>query len=155
MRLKFKVKFINGSNLSPPTFETVTVPANENEILTKKHMLLLYYQGDKGIDLTRSLKRNLNKHLPNHVKTQVTFTGQKLSTPFNVKDRTKLEYKRDVIFFDKCSEQDCTNKYLDKFTKIICVNYRSRSQRSKIPFFRHAVVNEYRNTTYNWKRFQK
>ena len=98
MRLKFKVKFINGSNLSPPTFETVTVPLNENEILTKKHMLLLSYQGDKGIDLTRSLKRYLNKHLPDHVKTQVTFTGQKLSTPFNVKDRTKLEYKHDVIF---------------------------------------------------------
>ena len=58
LRLKFKLKFINGSNLSPPTFESVTVPANENEILTKKHMLLLSYQGDKGIDLTRSLKIN-------------------------------------------------------------------------------------------------
>ena len=48
-------------------------------------MLLLPYEGDKGIGLTKSLKRNLNKHL------QVTFTGKKLSIQFNVKDRTKFE----------------------------------------------------------------
>ena len=51
-------------------------------------MLLPPYQGDKGISLTKFLKRHLDKHLPNKVKAQVTFTGQKLSTPFNVKDRT-------------------------------------------------------------------
>ena len=28
---------------------------------------------------------------------QVTFTGQKLRTRFNVKDRTKLEHKHDII----------------------------------------------------------
>ena len=53
-------------------------------------MLFLPYQGDKEIGLTKSLKINLNKYLPNNVKTQVTFTGQKLSTQFNVKDRTIL-----------------------------------------------------------------
>ena len=31
-------KFINGSNLSPPTIEPIEVPANENETLTKKHV---------------------------------------------------------------------------------------------------------------------
>ena len=53
--------------------------------LPKKHMLLPPYEGDKGIGLNKSLKRNLNKHL------QVTFTGKKLSIQFNVKDRTKFE----------------------------------------------------------------
>ena len=38
-------------------------------------MLLLPYEGDKGIGLTKSLKRNLNKYLPNNVKIQVTYTG--------------------------------------------------------------------------------
>ena len=32
-------------------------------------MLLLPYKGDKGIGLTKSLKINLNKDLPNNVKT--------------------------------------------------------------------------------------
>ena len=75
-------------------------------------MLLLPCQGDKGIGLTKLLKRNLNKHLPNNVKTQATFTGQKLSTQFNVKDRTKFEHKHDVIYFGKCSEQNSYDNYL-------------------------------------------
>ena len=33
-----QVKFINGSNSSPPTIETIEVPANENETVTKKHI---------------------------------------------------------------------------------------------------------------------
>ena len=56
--------------------KAIKVPANENETVTKKRMLLLPYQEDKGIESTKSLKRKLNKHLPNSVKTQVTFTGQ-------------------------------------------------------------------------------
>ena len=102
-----QVKFINGSNLSPPTIKTIEVPANEIETVTKKHVLLVPYQRDKGTGLTESLKRNLNKRLPNKVKTQVTFTGQKLSTQFNVKDRTKFEHKHNVIYFGKCSEKNC------------------------------------------------
>ena len=43
-----QVKFINGSNLSSPTIETIEVPPNENETGTKKHMLLLPYEGDRG-----------------------------------------------------------------------------------------------------------
>ena len=67
-------------------------------------MLILPYQGDKGIVLGKSLKRNLNKHLPNNFKAQVTFTDRKLSSQFNVKDTTKFEHKHDIIYFDKCPE---------------------------------------------------
>ena len=79
--------------------KAIKVPANENETVTKKRILLLPYQGDKGIESTKSLKGKLNKHLPNSVKTQVTFTGQKLSTHFNVKDRINFKHKHDVIYF--------------------------------------------------------
>ena len=51
-----QVKFINDINLSSPTIETIKVPANENKTVTKKYMLLLPYQGDKSIGLTKSLK---------------------------------------------------------------------------------------------------
>ena len=44
-----QVKFINNSNLSPPTIETIEVPANENKTVTKKYMLFLPYQGDKEV----------------------------------------------------------------------------------------------------------
>ena len=130
-----KVNFINGSNLSPPTIETIEVPANENEIVTKKHILLLPYQGDKGISLTKLLKRNLNEHLPNNVKRQVTFTGQKLNTEFNVKDRTKFEHKHDVIYFGKCPEQNCTDNYLGESVGKISgriIDHSRRDQKSHL-----------------------
>ena len=67
-------------------------------------MLLLPYQVDRDIDLTKSLKKHSNKHLPNNVKTQATFTGQKPSIQFNLKDRIKFERKHGVIYFGKCPE---------------------------------------------------
>ena len=54
-----QVKLINDSDLSPPTIETIEVLANENKTVTKKRMLLLSYQGDKGIGLTKSLKKKV------------------------------------------------------------------------------------------------
>ena len=42
-----QVKFINGSNLLPPTIETIQVPVNGNETVTKKHMFLLPYHGHR------------------------------------------------------------------------------------------------------------
>ena len=50
---------------------------------------------------------------------QVTFTGQKLSTQFNAKDRTKFEHKHDVIYFGKCPEQSCTDNYLGESARRI------------------------------------
>ena len=43
----------------------------------------------------------MGKHLPNNVKTHVTFTGQKLSPQFNIKNMTKFQHKH-VIYFGKC-----------------------------------------------------
>ena len=44
-----QVKFITGSNISPPTIETIEVPPNENETVTKKHMLLLPTKETKAL----------------------------------------------------------------------------------------------------------
>ena len=130
--------------------ETIEVPANENETVTKKHMLLLPYQGDKGIGLTKLLKRNLNKHLLNNVKMQVTFTGQKLSTQFNVKDRTKFENKHGVIYFRKCPEQHYSDNYLGESARRVSEQITDHSRTGqKSHLFRHAIVNEHRNASYD------
>ena len=85
----------------------------------QKSMLLLPYQGDKDIGLTKLSKINLNKHQPHNVKTQVTLTDQKLSAQFNVKDSNKFEHKHDVIYFGKCPEQNCTDNYIGESTRRI------------------------------------
>ena len=145
-----QVKINNDSNSSPLSIETVEVPTNENETVTKNHMLLLPYQGDKGISFTKLLKRNLDKHLSNNVKMQITFTGQKLSTQFHVKERTKFEHKHDVIYFGKFPEKNCTDSYVrESATRISeqIIDHGGGDKKSHL--FRYAVVNEHRNASYD------
>ena len=52
----------------------------------KSHFLLLPYKDEKGEHLIKSMKRRISKLLPPEIKTKVAYTGQKLSTCFNVKD---------------------------------------------------------------------
>ena len=113
-------------------------------------MLLLPYQGDIGIGLTKSLKRNLDKHFPNNVKAQLKFTDQKLNTQFNVKDRTRFEHKHHDIYFGKCPEQNCTDDYLRESARRISeriIDHGGRDRKSHL--FQHAVVNEHRNASYD------
>ena len=53
------------------------------------------------------------------IKTQFTFTGQKLNTQFNVKDMTKFKHKHDVICFGKCQKHNCTDNYLGESARRI------------------------------------
>ena len=103
-----------------------------------------------GIGLTKSLKRNSDKHLPNAVKTQVTFTGQKLSTQFNIKDRAKLKHKHDIICFNKCPEPNCTDFYLGEYARRISewlIDHGGGDQNFHL--FIHAVVNDHHNASYD------
>ena len=59
----------------------------------KNHFLLLPYEGEKrGHLIIGSMKRRISKLLPPEIKTQVAYTGKKLSTCFNVKDQSKFEH---------------------------------------------------------------
>ena len=68
----------------------------------KSHLLLLPYQREKGLHLTKSLKRNLKRLVPSTVKANVGFTGKKLSTCFQIKDKTKFEHKHDIVYLANC-----------------------------------------------------
>ena len=48
----------------------------------KNHLLFLPYQGEKGINIVNSMKRYVNKILPENVKVQAPFTGKRLSGCF-------------------------------------------------------------------------
>ena len=54
---------------------------------------MLPYQGEKGLRLTKSLKRNFKSLLPTTVKINVGFTCKKLGTCFQIKDQTNFEHK--------------------------------------------------------------
>ena len=54
------------------------------------------YQGGKGEQVRKTGKRLL----PSNIKVQVSFTGNKLSSCFNIMDKTKFQYRHDVIYLE-------------------------------------------------------
>ena len=66
---------------------------------------------------------------------QVTITSQKLSTQFNVHVMTKFEHKHDVIYLDKCPEQNCSDNYFGESAKKISewiIDHGGRDQKSQL-----------------------
>ena len=58
------------------------------------------------------MNNSLKRILPDNVKTRVTYTGQKLSTKLQIKDKTKDQHKHDLVYYSKCPEPTCNEDYL-------------------------------------------
>ena len=88
-----------------PSEKEIQVKEDENTSI-KNHILVLPYQGEKGIHIVNSMKSYVNKILPKNVKVQTAFTGKRLSSCFKTKDRTKFEHQHDIIYQVKCSAEN-------------------------------------------------
>ena len=45
----------------------------------KKHLLMIPYQGGKGEQVIKSVRKTINRLLPSNMKVQVSFIGNKLN----------------------------------------------------------------------------
>ena len=52
---------------------------------------MLPYQGDKGSNLLKLMKRYVSKLLPEDTNLEITFRGNKLNSCFSMKDKMKFE----------------------------------------------------------------
>ena len=62
----------------------------------KKHLLMIPNQGGKGEQVIKSVGKTIKRFLPSNIKVQVSFTGSKLSSFFNIKVKTKFEH---IMYF--------------------------------------------------------
>ena len=62
----------------------------------KKH-LMIPYQGGKEEQVIEAVRKTIKRLLLSNVKVQVSFIGNKISSCFNIKDKTKFEQRHDVI----------------------------------------------------------
>ena len=116
----------------------------------KHHLLLLPYQGEKGLHLAKSLKRNLRKLLPSTVTAKIGFTGKKLSACFQIKDQTKFEHKHDIVYLSTCPEENCSDSYIGESARRISeriIDHNGRDQKSHI--FKHSCDKNHLNVGTN------
>ena len=78
----------------------------------KRHLLVLPYQGELGSRLVKSLKRSITKLLPETTQLEFRFTVSKLSTLFQIKDKTIFEHNHDVVYLGTCPQNSCSDNYV-------------------------------------------
>ena len=61
--------------------------------LEKNHPLLtVSYEWEIGDRILKSFKKGISKMLPNNVKPQIAFTGRKVGTSFQIKDKPEMKH---------------------------------------------------------------
>ena len=105
--------------------------ANENDSSNneKIHRLMLPYQGDKGSNLLKLMKRYVSKLLPEHTKSEITFTGKKPNSCFSIKDKTKFKHQHDLVYCVKCTEPSCRDNYVGETGRRITERIKDHSGR--------------------------
>ena len=105
--------------------------ANESDSSNneKIHRLMLPYQGDKGSNLLKSMKRYVSKLLPEHTKLEVTFTGKKSNSRFSIKDKAKFEYQHDLVYYVNYTEPSCRDNYVGETGRKILERIKDHSGR--------------------------
>ena len=73
---------------------------------------------------------------------QVSFSGKKLSSCFNFKDKTKFEHRHDVIYLGTCPKTMCNDNYIGEAKQWIFEKVKDHNGRDiKSHLLAHALEN--------------
>ena len=105
-----------------------------------QHLLLVLYQGKKGDFVVKSMKKRMKTLLPTNIRTKIVFTGSKLSTCFQVKDKTKFEHNHDIVYHGICPETDCSGNYIGETARKKSERVKDHTGKDvRSHLFKHAV----------------
>ena len=93
--------------------------------------------------IIKTINNNLKCILPDNAKTRVTYTGQKLSVKFQIKNKTKYQHKHDLVYYySKCPEPTCNEDYLGENGRKITERSADHCGKDKQShLLRHALNN--------------
>ena len=130
-----------------PSKKEIQVKEDENTS-SKNHLLVLSYQGEKGINIVNSMKRYVKKILPDNIKVQTALTGKPLSSCFKTKDRTKFKHQHDIIYQVKSSAENCLDNYTGESARRIIERIKDHGGRNtKSHVLRHSSEKEHVEVT--------
>ena len=85
---------------------------NETNETSNKIQLILTYSGKQGKKLKKKMKKYIRKTLTENVQVIVTYQSKKLSTKFNVKDKSEFYRRSNLLYFGKWPNQTRTEDYI-------------------------------------------
>ena len=122
---------------------------NESVTLEKQTLLVLPYQGKKGDHILKSFKKGMRKILLNNVKPRIAFTGRKVGTSFQIKDKTEMKHNYDIVYHNECPEEQCNENYIGETRRISerIIDHAGRDSNSYV--YKHCIETGHRSPDIN------
>ena len=123
----------------------ISVTEQPNPQEQKVHSLLLPSAGPKSTTIVKNLNKTLKNVLSSNVKTRITYTGQKLDSRFQIKDKRNEKPKHDFIYYTKLAEASCTEEYLGETGRRVIERVPDHAGKDKQShLLKHALLQNHR-----------
>ena len=107
--------------------------------MKKSNIFYLYHIKVKKRDfIIKSVKKRMKNLLPTNIRTKIGFTGSKLSTCFQLKDKTKFEHNHNIVYQCTCPETDCSENYIGGTTRRISEWAKDHAGKD-VHLFKHSL----------------
>ena len=119
---------------------------NESVTLEKQPLLVLPYQDKKRDHILKLFKKGLREVLPNNVQPQIAFTGRKVGTSFQIKDKTEMKHNHDTVYYNECPEEQCDKNYIGETGRRISeriIDHAGRDSNSYV--YKHCIETGHRS----------
>ena len=94
----------------------------------------------RGIHILRSMEKYVRKLLPKKSTLQITCTGKKLSSQFNIKEKTNFEDQHDLIYHVNCPIPTCEDNYTGETARRINERIKDHNRRDlKWHILKHRI----------------
>ena len=86
------------------------------------------------------MKKTIHKLLPETINTQIAYTGKKLSTCFQIKDKSKFDHQRDLVYHAKCPSELCDENYIGECGRRMAERVKDHNRRDhKSYILKHSL----------------
>ena len=98
----------------------------------------------------KSFKKGMRKILPNNVKPRTAFTGRKVGTSFQIKDKTEMKHNHDIVYYNECPVEQCNENYIGETGRRISeriIDHTGRDLKSYV--YKHCIETGHRSPDIN------
>ena len=139
----------NNNNDDSNTNNENSFTNENNSQMSEKQLsfITLPYKGQQGEKVLKSFKTTLHRSLPNNIEKKVVYTGTKLSSNCQIKDKTKFDRKHDLVYYVKCleCEEDYIGEIGSRLHEWIC-DHRGKDSKSHV--LKHSLENNHKKVSF-------
>ena len=112
-----------------------------NIVVKTVHTLKLPFKCEEGTNLIKSIKTTSRKALSENHDVRIVLTGTKLSSHFNIKDKTNKQHKHDLVCLSSCPSSTCNDCYISEKGRRLSDRELDHSGKvTKSHFLRHSFT---------------